>query len=111
MSYLQTALKVVKQDDAQKTESKIRLIEKQTPRTKSIEDILDAILFSARDRISEAYKGKQYHATDEIRGIENEIDRLYKAVLKNQASLSDFQNACERWFLICKEGLGNRTQN
>ena len=73
----------------------------------TIEEILDSILSNTRDRLIEAYKDKQYYATEEIRGIEDEIDRVYKAVLVSQASISDFESDCERWLLLCKENLKN----
>ena len=63
----------------------------------SIEETLDAILWELMDRIIETHKGRQYQATDEIRGIEEEIDRLYKEVLKGQAKLEDFRSACGDW--------------
>ena len=63
----------------------------------TLEETLDLILWESMDRIFEAHKGKQYQATDEIRGIEEEIDRLYKAVLNGHGSLSDFQNAVNVW--------------
>lgn len=77
----------------------------------NLEETLDSILFNARDRIVNANDGSQYKANDEIRAVEDEINRLYKAVLNGQESLSDFPNACEKWVLICKESLSNRTQN
>jgi hypothetical protein len=63
----------------------------------NIEEILDSILKESMDKIIEAHEGRQYHATDEIRASEDEIDRLYKAVLSGQGSLSDFQNAVNIW--------------
>ena len=76
----------------------------------SLEEILDSILKESMDKIIEAHEGRQYHATYEIRASEDEIDRLYKAVLSGQGSLSDFQRACQKWFLICNESLTNNKQ-
>lgn len=76
-----------------------------------LEEILDSILKESMDKIIEAHEGRQYHATDEIKALEDEIDRLYKAVLSGQGSLSDFQSACQKWFLICNESLTNNKQN
>jgi len=73
----------------------------------TIEEILDSILSNIRDRIIEEHKSKQYRATEEIRGIEDEIDRVYKAVLDSQATISDLESACEKWLLLCKENLKN----
>ena len=75
-----------------------------------LEEILDSILLEARDKIIQVHNGRQYHATDEIKALEDEIDRLYKAVLSGQGSLSDFQRACQKWFLICNESLTNNKQ-
>lgn len=97
MSYLQTALKVVKKDTSGNPQPTIRLIEKQTPRDKTIEDILDEIICTTMDRIIEMYKGRQYHATDEIRQAEDETDRIYKAVLQGQASIAEFQEKVNIW--------------
>ena len=63
----------------------------------TLENTLDAILQASIARIIKAHKGRQYRASDEIRGIEDEIDRLYRAVLSGQASISDFQNAVNVW--------------
>ncbi len=63
----------------------------------SLEDILDSILNESMSKIIEAHEGRQYHATDEIRTSEDEIDRMYKAVLKSQGSLSGFQDAVNIW--------------
>ena len=63
----------------------------------TLEETLDLILWASMDRIIETHKGKQYQATDEIRGIEEEIDRLYREVLKGQAKLEDFKKACLAW--------------
>ena len=61
------------------------------------ESCLDAILSKSVDRIVQAHQGRQYHATAEIKQAEDEIDRIYKAVIEGQAGLSDFQDACNRW--------------
>lgn len=63
----------------------------------SLEEILDSILKESMDKIIEAHKGRQYHATYEIRTSEDEIDSLYEAVLNGQESLSDFQDAVNIW--------------
>jgi len=68
----------------------------------TLEETLDSILWTSRNQIIDAHKGRQYQVTDEIRGIEEKIDRLYKEVLNGQGKLSDFQNACNQW-----EGLFN----
>lgn len=97
MSYLQTALKVIKHNDTQKPEHKIRLIEKQTREAPSLEDTLDKIISETMDRIIKRHKGRQYQSNAEIRQAENEIDRIYRAVLEGQASLSEFQDAVNTW--------------
>jgi hypothetical protein len=84
---------------------------RETMRITSIEEILDSILKESMDKIIETHEGRQYHATDEIKASEDEIDRLYKAVLSGQGSLSDFQSACEKWVLLCKGNLRKRSQN
>ena len=62
-----------------------------------LEEILDSILLESRDKIIEAHEGKQYHSTDEIKALEDEIDRLYKGSLSGQGSLSEFQDAVNIW--------------
>jgi len=78
MSYLQSALEVIKQDT--------------TP-----EESLDTILVDSVNRIIERNKGMQYKTTEEIKKAEEEADRIYKAVLEGQVSLPEFQDACKRW--------------
>lgn len=63
----------------------------------TLEKTLDAILQASIARIIEAHKGRQYRASDEIRSIEEEIDRIYRAVLNGQANISDFQDAIHAW--------------
>lgn len=63
----------------------------------SLEEILDEIICTTMERLIERYKGRQYTATPEIRHAEDGIDRLYKAVLSGQGSLSDFQDAVNIW--------------
>ena len=87
-------------------QGKIKLTDKEF-----LEKTLDVILFSSRDKIIEAYEGMQYQNTDEIRGIEDEIGRIYKGALQGLSSLADFQAVCEKWVLVCKEILRKRTQN
>ena len=62
-----------------------------------LEEILDSILWESRDRIIEAFKGRQYRASEEIREIEQKIDCIYNEVLQGQAKLEDFRNACLAW--------------
>jgi hypothetical protein len=83
---------------------------RETMRITSIEKILDSILKESMDKIIETHEGRQYHATDEIRASEDDIDRLYRAVLSGQGSLSDFQSTCQKWLLICNESLTNNKQ-
>ena len=63
----------------------------------SLEEILDSILMDSRNKIIEAHNGRQYHATDEIRALESEINRLYRAVLNGQGRLSELQRVCHKW--------------
>ena len=105
MSYLQAALKVIKQEDIPKTEPTIRLIKKQTSmiRPESLEEVLNAIVLASCNRIIEALKGKQYRASDAIRKTEEDVNHLYHEVLNGQASLVEYQAACKRWerLFIC----------
>ena len=71
------------------TEGKIKLT--------SPEEIMDSILLEAKNRIVRVYKGKQCHQTNEIKTIEEEMGRIYRAVLDGQGSLSDFQSICQQW--------------
>ena len=63
----------------------------------SLEEILDSILLESRDKIIKAHNRRQYHSTDEIKASEDAIDRIYKAVLSGQGSLSDFRDAVNIW--------------
>lgn len=105
MSYLQTALKIVKQDPEPKTE-RIRLVEKKAlpmteARRQSLQSVMDITILTARNRIIKAHKGRQYKATDESRTAEATIERLQHEVLNGQTSLAEYRAACERWARIC----------
>jgi hypothetical protein len=78
-------------------------------RNESLQEVVDAILLTARDRIIEAQEGRQYKATDEIRKAEHEIEGLQKEVMSGQANLSDFREATERWARICTTELESLT--
>jgi len=113
MSYLKTALKVVKQDQEPKTETKIRLVEKKSlpmteARLESLQAVMDAIILTSRDRIIEAHQGRQYKANDEIRKAEHEIEELQREVLTGQVQLADFQKAVKTWELVCLEEVSAR---
>ena len=100
MSYLQEALKVIKHEDIPKTEPTIRLVKKQTSMTawsESLEEMLNGIVLDSCNRIVESLNGKQYRASDEIRKAEEDVNHLYHEVLKSQASLAEYQAACQRW--------------
>lgn len=103
MSYLQTALKVVEKNRQEKTEPRIRLVEKN----KSIEEILDAILSDTMDRLNEAHDGRQYKPNAEIKQAEDEINRIYKAILGGSSNLSEFQDSCNKWVSVCQQNLIN----
>jgi hypothetical protein len=106
MSYLKTALKVVKQDHKPEAELKIRLVEKKSlpmteARRQSLQTVMDATILTARDRIIESHKGRQFRATDESRKAEQEIERLQHEVLSGKSSLAEYRNACALWARIC----------
>jgi hypothetical protein len=106
MSYLKTALKVVKQDHKPEAELKIRLVEKKSlpmteARRQSLQTVMDATILTARDRIIESHKGRQFRATDETRKAEASIEHLHQEVLNGQSSLAEYQTACERWARLC----------
>ncbi len=63
----------------------------------SLEETLDTILYCTRDKIIELLKGKQYKPNAEIKQAEDEINRIYRAVLSGQGSLSEFQDAVNIW--------------
>lgn len=123
MSYLETALRAVKQDQQPDERQKIRLVKKPqssifeeilgknqhpkgTPeaRQESLEETMAAILLDARNRIIETYKGRQYKPTDEIRQAENNIDDLYRQTKEGKASIAEFRAAVNQWETLISFG-------
>jgi len=101
MSYLQTALKVPKQELEQEENARqeINLVKKgmAKDRRSTLEATMDTIMLSARDRVIRIRNGKQTSPNKEIVSVESEIERLQHDVMNGRATLADFQAACDRW--------------
>ena len=89
--------------DAYLAQGKIRQI--------SREEMINNILSYTVSRLSKIYNGRQYHATEELKKAEDEIDRLSKSVLNGQDNISLFQRACENWVILCQTRLRLDSQN
>lgn len=116
MSYLQTALKVVKEDQNKREEPKIRLVSKKTApidqeeviwrnpfpqgtpaaRRHSLEELMTEILLSTRERSITNHQMKDNETSERSRNEEKDVDRLREDVIQGTASLADYRMACEK---------------
>lgn len=100
-------------EESQTIEKEVEKIlsELNAKQTKPKEGTLEEIIWSLKERVMKAVKGIPHIYSGEIRAIEDEIDRLCREVLTGQGRLPDFQSACEKYILICKESLGTNEKN
>jgi hypothetical protein len=124
MSYLQEALKAVKQDQAAGIETKISLVKKALPATESLwvnphaqgspntrrqslEEVMDAIVLTVRDRVVEAHKGRQFVSNDLIRHAEDRIEEVQEKVLTGETGLQHYSEAVKSWERLCLTEYAN----
>lgn len=106
MSYLQMALKAVKQERQSGEDPKIKLVKAMTEvRRQSLEDVMTAILLDARNRIIETHQVRQYQAVERMKQMEQNIDRLWNEVMSGSAKLEDFRTACGNWISTSAEAI------
>ena len=66
----------------------------------TLQALMCDMVHSTCQQIIEDYKARgiaSYKSTPENQWAENEISRLYHAVLDGKASMEDFKQACEHW--------------
>jgi hypothetical protein len=72
------------------------VIEQDHPR--HIANQVDAIIQLSLFEIEQNLKGNQFHSTDEIRNIEEEIDQIAKAIYSgNSSDFNALRKACACW--------------
>jgi|GEM_PF-2573034 len=102
MSYLQSALKISKQEQFDRPATNIRLVEKAAfPMTKgrrqTLELTMEAVIAKALDEIAEACNGRQLKSGESITQAEDDITLSYKEVLKGERNIQDYLNAVKSW--------------